>query len=57
VYFYYSAYSKPYGDHFINLKNYLPEEEIKKFDESILKNTCYSKKDELVGMVMYITYF
>lgn len=57
MYFYYSAYSKPYGDHFINLKNYLPEEEIKKFDESILKNTCYSKKDELVGMVMYITYF
>jgi len=55
VYFYYSAYSKPYGDHFINLKNYLSEEEIKKFDESILKNTCYSKKDELVGLPVYLS--
>jgi len=51
IYYYYSAYSKKYGDHFLDLKKYLPEEYIENFDENLLKETCY-KDDNLVGLVM-----
>lgn len=53
IYFYYSAYSEKYGSHFLNLKDYLPEEYIKRFDENILKETCYSNDNELIGVVIY----
>ncbi len=57
LYFYYSAYSRRYGDHLINLSEYIPKENLEKFDESILKNTCSSNNNEIVGLVIYIYKF
>ena len=54
IYFYYSAYSKKYAEHFVNLKEYLPEENIKGYDDNLLKETCSSKDGKLVGLVMSI---
>jgi len=54
IYFYYSAYSEKYGDHFVDFYEYLPEEYIKPFDERILKETCSSKDNRLVGMPIYL---
>jgi len=56
IYFYYSAYSKKYGNHFLNLKDYLPEEYIKGFDERILNEAC-SYNNELVGVVNNINIY
>jgi len=53
IYFYYSAYSEKFGNHFLNLKDYIPEEYIKGFDERILKETC-SYNNELVGLPIHM---
>jgi len=50
IYFYYSAYSKKYGDYLIDLREYLPEEYIKPYDADLLKSTSYSKDGRLVGL-------
>jgi len=54
VLYYYSAYSQKYGEHLLNLREYLPEETIKGFDEGLLKGICSSSDDKLVGIVIYI---
>jgi len=57
IYFYYSAYSKKYSEHFLNLREYLPEEYIKVYDENLLLETCSSKdKKKLVGLVIYMNF-
>jgi len=55
IYFYYSAYSKKHSEHFLNLREYLPEEYIKVFDENLLLQTCSSQdKKKLVGLPIYL---
>jgi len=54
VLYYYSAYSKLYGEHFINLEEYLPEEYINQYDKRLLKEICSSKDNRIVGLVKYI---
>jgi len=55
IIFYYSAYSKRYSNHFLNLKEYLPEEYIKVYDERLLNETCSSSdKKKLVGLPIYL---
>ena len=51
IYFYFSGYGQAYGNHFINLEDYLTEEYIKKFDEKILKEGCSSSDNELIALV------
>jgi len=54
IYFFYASYPKKYGEHFIDLREYLPKESIEIFDKSILLNQCSSYNNKLVGLVMYI---
>jgi len=54
LYFYYYNYSKKYGKHFLNLREYLPEEYIKVFDKKILKEACSSNDNKLVSLVFHI---
>jgi len=54
IYFYYSAYSKKYANHFLNLRNYMPEKFFEGYDERILKETCSSEDGELIALVIYI---
>jgi len=54
LYFYYSAYSKRYGNYLLNLEDYLPEEYSKIFDEKILKKGCTSSDNKLIGLVTNI---
>jgi len=51
IFYYYSAYSQKYGDHFLNLEEYLSDEYIEVYDKSILDETCTSKDNKLVGLV------
>jgi len=55
IYFFYGAYTRKYAKHFENLRKYLPDEVIKPYDESLLKETCSSNDNELVAMVDYIS--
>jgi len=54
IYFYYSTYSQIYGEHFINLEDYLPEEYSNVFDEKILKEACSSSDNKLIGLPVYL---
>ncbi|OUM59304.1 hypothetical protein PIROE2DRAFT_15192 [Piromyces sp. E2] len=49
IFFYYSSYSKEFGEHFVNLKDYLNEEHINNYDSNILLQTSMYK-DKLVGL-------
>jgi len=50
IYFYFSGYGQAYGNHFINLNDYLEEEYIKEFDEKILKEGCSSSDKKLIAL-------
>jgi len=54
IYFYYSSYGQAYGNHFINLKDYLTNEYIEKFDEKILKEGCSSSDNKLIALPVLI---
>jgi len=49
-----SAYSKKFGYHLVDLREYLSEDDYKGFDKSILDNACLSKDKKLIGLVMFI---
>eukprot|EP00833_Pecoramyces_ruminatium_P004495 jgi/Orpsp1_1/1178527/evm.model.c7180000065669.2 len=51
IYFYYSAYSKKYGEYFEDIRKYVPKEHLDMLDQGILKNTCTSRDNTLVGLV------
>jgi len=53
IIYYYSAYTKKYGNHFLNVKDYLPEDYIKVFDKRLLKETFSSYDETLVSLVMH----
>jgi len=53
LYFYFSTYTKVYGNHFINLEDYLPKEYSDVFDEIILNKGC-SSNGKLLALVIYI---
>jgi len=55
IYFFYGAYTRKYAKHFENLRKYLPDEVIKPYDESLLKETCSSNDNELVAMPIYLS--
>jgi len=46
---FYSAYSKKYGDYFEDLSSHLAEE-LKDYDEEMLKKACTNKNGEIVGL-------
>jgi len=54
IYFYYSDYSKKYGNHFLNLKNYMSEKYFEGYDERLLKETCSSVDGELIALPIYM---
>ena len=54
VYFFFSTYTKKYASSLLNLEDYLPEESINAFDETVLKEGCSSNDGKLVALVMYI---
>jgi len=54
LYFYYSNYSKKYGENFLELEKYLEEEYIKGFDKNLLLKTCSTSDEKIIGLVMYI---
>jgi len=54
IYFYYSAYSRKYGEHFIDLRKYLSEEDLQGYDEDIFREACTSTDGKLVGLPIYI---
>jgi len=52
MFFYYSAYTKRYGDHFLNIRKHIPKEYIEQFDEKLLNETCSSYDNKLIGLVI-----
>lgn len=48
--FYDNIYSLRFGEHFLNLRDYLTEEYINMYDERITSQTCVYN-DKLVGLV------
>ena len=54
LYFYYAAYSKKYGEHFLNLREYLTEEFLNRFDKKLLDDMCSINNKVLIGLVIYI---
>jgi len=53
LYFYYGSYSKRYGPHLIDLRQYIPDEHISMYDSNILDENC-SFEDKLVGLPISI---
>jgi len=53
VFYYYSAYTKVLGEHFIDLRNVLSEE-LGRYDEEIIKNACTSNDGKIVGLPLYL---
>ena len=51
IYFYYSSYSRKYGEHFEDIRKYMPEDNLKVYDESLIKETCSSRDGVFVGLV------
>jgi len=54
IYFYYSNYSKKYGEHFLNLREYLPKEYINGFDKRLLEETCSSYDNKLISLPLFL---
>jgi len=53
IYFYYAAYSKKYGEHFLNLREYLTEEFLNRFDKNLLDDMCSTNNKVLIGLPIY----
>jgi len=54
IIYYYSAYTKKYGNHFLNIRDYISEDYIKIFDERLLEETCSSYDKTLVSLPVFI---
>lgn len=50
IYFFYDSFIKDYGVHFMNLKEYLNDDYIKKFSSELIKKG-YMNNDNLIGVV------
>jgi len=55
LYFYDSAYSAKFGNHFINLFEYLPNEYINMYNSDIISNTCVYN-NHLIGLPIILSY-
>ncbi|ORX79252.1 periplasmic binding protein-like II [Anaeromyces robustus] len=49
VYFYYDAYTKNYGPHFLNLEEHFPKEHFDMFDPGFIRSSC-SYNNKIVGL-------
>jgi len=54
IYYYYSTSTKKYGKYLENLSKYIPDEYLRGYDKSIINESCTSKDNILVGLVIYI---
>jgi len=57
IYFYYSSYSRKYGEHFEDIRKYIPAEYLNVYDDSLVKETCSSRDGVFVGLpvIMYVS--